>query len=38
MSGPEIKHTLRKTEFPACAREALLKIGKKSLQVVKTAF
>lgn len=27
MSGPEIKHNLRKTEFPGCAREALLKIG-----------
>lgn len=29
MSGPEIKHTLRKTEFPVCAREALLKTGKR---------
>lgn len=28
MSVAEVKHTLRKTEFPICAREALAKIGK----------
>ncbi|KAF2903306.1 hypothetical protein ILUMI_02870 [Ignelater luminosus] len=27
LSGPEIKHTLRKLEFPLCAKEALTKIG-----------
>lgn len=28
ISGPEIKHSLRKLHYPVCAREALLKIGK----------
>lgn len=27
MSNTEIKHALRKSEFPSCAKEALLKIG-----------
>lgn len=28
MSNTEIKHALRKSEFPVCAKDALLKIGK----------
>lgn len=27
MNGPEIKHTLRKIDYPQCAQEALSKIG-----------
>lgn len=28
MSNTEIKHALRKSEFPTCAKDALIKIGK----------
>lgn len=35
MNGPEIKHTLRKLDYPQCAQEALLKIGKIDFETLK---
>lgn len=28
ISGPEVKYSLRKMDYPLCAKEALIKIGK----------